>query len=70
MTSRIKWFGTAEAEGPGIFANVSHIQRFYTEGGLAPTEPGNVIGEERGIPYTAEYYFYRMRNTPGRPPIR
>jgi Protein of unknown function (DUF3455) len=47
------------SEGPGIFGRVSYIQRLYTTGGLAPTDPGDVVGEEARVPYTAWYVFYR-----------
>jgi hypothetical protein len=49
-------------EGAGIFASVTFIQRVNTTGGIAPTGPGGSIGEEREVPYTAEYYFYRAKN--------
>jgi hypothetical protein len=49
-------------EGPGIFGNVTFIQRVNTAGGLKPTEPGSSIGQEKGAPYTAEYYFYRAED--------
>lgn len=49
-------------DGPGIFSGVTHIQRVNTTGGLAPAAPGTVVGEERRVPYTAEYYFYSMGN--------
>ena len=48
-------------DGPGIFSNVSFIQRVNTTGGVAPSVPGSVVGEEVSIPYTAEYYFYRSQ---------
>ncbi len=47
------------SQGPGIFKGITFIQRVNTVGGLAPSEPGDEIGEEVGVPYTAEYYFYR-----------
>jgi hypothetical protein len=47
-------------DGPGIFNGVTHIQRVNTTGGLAPTVPGTTVGEERRVPYTAEYYFYNI----------
>ena len=47
-----------ESEGPGIFHRVSHIQRLYTVGGLIPSDPGTVVGEEARVPYAAEYVFY------------
>ena len=46
-------------DGAGIFDNVTFIQRVNTTGGLAPTTAGTTVGEEKSIPYTAEYYFYR-----------
>ena len=46
-------------EGPGIFQNVTHIQRLKTTGGLAPSNAGSVVGEEARVPYIAEYRFYR-----------
>lgn len=49
-------------DGPGIFKKVTYIQRVNTTGGLAPTTPGTVVGEERRVSYTAEYYFYRAEN--------
>jgi hypothetical protein len=45
--------------GPGIFDGVTFIQRLNTVGGLAPDEPGDVIGEVAKVPYAAEYVFYR-----------
>jgi hypothetical protein len=45
--------------GPGIFSHVTHIQRIHTVGGLIPTEPGTVGGEEARVPYSADYVFYR-----------
>lgn len=53
-----------KATGPGIFANVTFIQRTNTTGGLAPTEPGS-LNELRQVPYTAEYYFYRAEGPVG-----
>jgi len=44
--------------GPGVFDNVSYIQRVNTIGGLAPTTPGTAIGDRASVPYTAEYFFY------------
>jgi hypothetical protein len=48
-------------ETPGIFRRVTSIQRVNTVGGTIPTEPGTTPGEEKQVPYTAEYYFYRAR---------
>lgn len=50
------------SEGPGLFHGVTYIQRVNTEGGLAPAEPGDVVGELAEVPYTAEYYFYRAHH--------
>jgi uncharacterized protein DUF3455 len=50
------------SEGPGIFNKVTFIQRVYTVGGIAPTAPGNTVGEEVEVPYTTLYYFYRAHN--------
>jgi hypothetical protein len=59
----IQWFllGAVSAEGPGVFKNVTHIQRLNTVGGLAPATPGSFAGETVNIPYTAEYFFYRTK---------
>lgn len=48
--------------GPGVFEGVTYIQRINTVGGLRPTEPGTVVGQEARIPYTTEYYFYKEAN--------
>ena len=47
------------AEGPGIFARTTYIQRVNTVGGVAPSTPGSAVGEQARVPYTAEYFFYR-----------
>jgi hypothetical protein len=49
----------ASTTGPGIFDGVTFIQRLNTVGGLAPDEPGDVVGEVAKVPYAAEYVFYR-----------
>jgi hypothetical protein len=46
-------------EGHGIFQRVTFVQRLYTEGGIAPTVPGNFPGQVARVPYTAQYFFYR-----------
>jgi len=51
----------AAAEGPGIFARTTYIQRVNTVGGIALSGPGTFIGEQARIPYTAEYFFYRRQ---------
>ena len=60
----ISWLrleGTSQ-EGNGIFSAVTYIQRVNTSGGLRPaaTDPGPFVGAERRVPYTTEYYFYRI----------
>ena len=44
-----------------MFQETTFIQRLRTVGGLAPTAPGTTVNEERRVPYTAEYVFYRAR---------
>lgn len=53
-----------KATGPGIFGNITFIQRTNTTGGLAPTDQGT-LNELRQVPYTAEYYFYRAEGPVG-----
>ena len=56
----IQWLSlSGVANGPGIFQHVTFIQRLHTVGGNAPSIAGTVVGEERKIPYTADYLFYR-----------
>lgn len=49
----------ASTSGDGTFTDTTFIQRLNTLGGLAPTTPGTVAGEEALVPYIADYYFYR-----------
>jgi hypothetical protein len=51
--------GAVSNEGPGVFQGVTRIQRVHTVGGKAPAEAGTFGGQVTGIPYTAEYFFYR-----------
>jgi hypothetical protein len=51
-----------DSTGPGIFANVTFIQRVNTTGGMAPSQPGTTLDEVKEVPYTAEYYFYRAQD--------
>ena len=53
---------TVSTEGHGIFSRTTFIQRVNTVGGLKPTAPGLTVGEEKRVPYTAEYYFYRAQD--------
>ena len=50
------------SSGPGVFDGVTYIQRVNTVGGLRPAEPGTIVGQEARIPYTTEYYFYKLAN--------
>jgi hypothetical protein len=50
------------AEGPGIFAHTTFIQRVNTEGGKAPSTDGAFVGQVTRVPYTADYFFYRKAN--------
>jgi hypothetical protein len=47
-------------DGPGIFSDVTFVQRLKTTGGSPPANPGAFVGVESRVPYTAEYYFYRL----------
>jgi Protein of unknown function (DUF3455) len=49
-------------DGPGIFSNVTFIQRVNTTGGMPPSTDGTTVGQLAEVPYTAEYYFYRASN--------
>lgn len=51
----------ASNEGPGIFADITFIQRLNTMGGIAPDEPGAFVGDEARVPYIAQYVFYRKK---------
>jgi len=57
----IQWLllKAVSSTGPGIFHRITYIHRVNTVGGLAPEDPGDFVGEEVGVPYTAEYFFYR-----------
>jgi hypothetical protein len=59
--SAVAWLllGAVSNKGPGVFQEVTHIQRVHTVGGKAPAEAGTFEGEVRGITYTAEYFFYQ-----------
>jgi hypothetical protein len=57
----IPWLLLAAAftEGPGIFQDVTYIQRLNTVGGIAPAVPGDFLGQVASVPYSADYFFYR-----------
>ena len=59
--SSIPWLllKATSAEGPGIFARTTYIQRVNTVGGLAPAAAPTQAGQVARVPYTAEYFFYR-----------
>src|SRR5687767_6836009 len=58
----IQWLRlVATSTTPGVFKRTTFIQRLNTAGGTAPTAPGSFVGEEVGVPYTTEYFFYRRR---------
>src|SRR5258706_791418 len=52
------------AEGPGVLARTTYVQRVNTAGGLAPASGADAAhaGQEVRVPYTAEYFFYRKAN--------
>jgi uncharacterized protein (TIGR03118 family) len=60
-SSAIQWLllRTLVQEGDGVLNGVSFVQRVNTVAGVAPSTPGGFVGEERQVPYTAEYFFYR-----------
>jgi hypothetical protein len=56
----IAWLSlTGVSDGPGLFAQVTFIQRLNTVGGNAPSTPGSTIGQEAQVPYSADYLFYK-----------
>jgi hypothetical protein len=57
----IPWLllGAASTEGPGLFEDVTYLQRLNTVGGIAPAGPGDFVGQVARVPYTADYFFYR-----------
>jgi hypothetical protein len=57
----IPWLllGPASTEGPGVFQDVTYVQRLNTVGGKAPTDPGYCPGQLALVPYSADYFFYR-----------
>jgi hypothetical protein len=59
--SAIPWLllRAVSSQGPGIYHQVTFIQRVNTVGGLAPVGPGELVGEIARVPYTADYFFYR-----------
>ncbi|MBI3853609.1 MAG: TIGR03118 family protein [Verrucomicrobia bacterium] len=60
-STAIQWLllRTLSEEGAGVFSGVNYVQRVNTVGGLSPSTAGAFVGEEKQVPYTAEYFFYR-----------
>jgi hypothetical protein len=50
--------------GTGTFGGITYIQRVDTSGGVAPSSPGSVPGQEARISYQAGYVFYQKRAEP------
>jgi hypothetical protein len=48
-------------DGPGLFSQVSYVQRLDTTGGTAPTTGCDAahLGDRARVPYTAHYLFYK-----------
>src|SRR5438270_908002 len=63
-TNAIPWLllQAKTADGPGVLADTTYVQRVNTVGGLAPSTAGSTDGELARVPYTAEYYFYRSQD--------
>jgi hypothetical protein len=57
----IQWLllRAVSSTGPGIFQDVTYIQRLNTSGGVAPATPGTTVGQLALVPYITDYYFYR-----------
>ncbi len=62
--TNIPWLllGVNAGSDQGPLGDVTHIQRLNTVGGIAPATPGAAAGEERRVPYTAVYVFFRALN--------
>jgi hypothetical protein len=48
----------ASTSGPGLFSDVTYVQRINTQGGLAPVGPGSTDGAQIQVHYQADYLFY------------
>jgi len=51
----------ASTAGPGVFADITFVQRLKTKGGLAPAAPGSFDGQQVLVPYSADYIFYHAQ---------
>jgi hypothetical protein len=47
--------------GGSMISDAAYVQRINTSGGLMPTT-ACTVGDMSFVPYTADYYFYRMSN--------
>ena len=56
-------------EGNGVLSRATSIQRFNTKGGKAPVSgcDASHAGQERRVPYTADYLFYAPKRTAALP---
>lgn len=57
----------AQPEGtPGVFSQVSSIQRIHTQGGMAPSSPCTPerAGARVRVPYAADYRFFTLPSSP------
>jgi hypothetical protein len=68
-TSAIPWLllKAVSHEVDGRMAKVTFIQRLYTAGGLAPTDPAKIcdaghVGSVEEVDYAATYFFYEALN--------
>ena len=52
------------ARGPGMFSEVTYIQRLDTRGGKAPTDAPTEVGVEVRVPYSATYVFFELETQP------
>jgi hypothetical protein len=59
----LKTVAVADAQngGPGLFSNVTFVQRLNTQGGNQPTG-ACTAGEIIKVPYVADYFFYEKGN--------
>ncbi len=48
----------ASTSGPGLFSDVTFVQRINTKGGLAPAGAGAADGAQIQVHYEADYLFY------------
>jgi hypothetical protein len=62
VTGAIPWLllRASSTTGPGVFSNVTYVQRLNTSGGAAPATgcDSSTSGMDTRVSYTADYYFY------------